>query len=75
MPQKPLAAVVSPLGAFSGRATREHRIPIGKPTIRTIAVSSIESPQIRELKVTIKSHQTYMNLTVAFFKQTFVVDL
>jgi hypothetical protein len=32
-------------------------------------------PQIRELEVTIKSHQTYMNLTDVFFKQTFVVDL
>ena len=28
MPQKPLAAVVSPLGAFGGRATREHRIRV-----------------------------------------------
>jgi hypothetical protein len=36
--------------------------PSAKPTIRTIAVSSIESPPIRELEVTIKSHQTYMNL-------------
>jgi hypothetical protein len=33
------------------------------------------SPPIRELEVTIESHQTYMNLTDAFFKQTFVVDL
>ena len=33
-----------------------------------LGVSSIESPPIRELEVTIKSHQTYMSLTDAFFK-------
>jgi hypothetical protein len=37
MPQKPLAAVVSPLGAFGGKATHEHRIR-AKLTIRAIAV-------------------------------------
>jgi hypothetical protein len=74
MSQK-LPAAVSPLGVLGGRATREHRIPSAKPTIRTIAVFSIESPQIRELEVTFKSHQTYMNPTDVFFKQTFVVDL
>ena len=73
MSQKPLAAVVSPLGAFGGKATREHRIRVRSQ--RAIAVSSIESSPIRELEVMIKSHQTYMNLTDAFFKQTFVVDL
>jgi len=31
--------------------------------------------QFLELEVTIKSGQTYMNLTDVLFKQTFVVDL
>ena len=34
----------------------------------------LESP-IRELNVTIKSRQTYMNLTDVFFKQAFAIDL
>jgi hypothetical protein len=33
-----------------------------------------ESPQL-ERAVTIKAHQTYMNLTDVFFKLTFAVDL
>jgi hypothetical protein len=28
MPQRPLAAVVSPLGAFGEKASREHRIRV-----------------------------------------------
>jgi hypothetical protein len=69
----------SPTFAYSSRLRWESHsrtpYPSAKPTIRTIAVSSIVSPPIRELEVTIKSHQTYMNLTDVFFKQTFVVDL
>jgi hypothetical protein len=42
--------------------------------ISMIAVSSIESPPIRELGVTIKRHQTYMNLTCAPQK-TFVISV
>src|SRR5262249_15598364 len=45
--------------------------PSAKPAIRVIAVSSIESPPIREPEAMIKGHQTYMNLTAAFFKRMF----
>jgi len=49
-----LPPVVSPLDAFGGKTTREHRIRVVKPTIGTIAVSGIESPPLRELEVKIK---------------------
>src|SRR5262249_14155071 len=60
--------VVSPLDAFGGKTTREHRIRVVNPTIGTIAVSGIESAPLRELdaKIKIRSQQTYMNLTDAF---------
>src|SRR5262249_29625938 len=64
MPQKPLAAVVSPLGAFGGRANREHRIRGRSQRSERLCFPALRAPPIRE--VTIRSQQTYTSLTDAF---------
>jgi hypothetical protein len=66
MSQKPLAAAVSPLGAFGGKATREHRIRVRSQRSERLQFPALRASQIRELEVTIESHQTYMNLTDVF---------
>jgi hypothetical protein len=67
----PKAACRRRLSAWRLRRESHSRTPYpsAKPTISMIAVSSIESPPIREPEVTIKSHQPYTTLTDAFLKQ------
>jgi hypothetical protein len=46
MSQKPLAAVVSPLGAFGGKATREHRIRVRSQRSERLQFPALRAPQL-----------------------------